>query len=124
MEVAPASGDLDPPGVAAGHSKEAPGCGLTVAGVVAAFHHWRVLPLTDRWLRLDEMTPKVSVESSRMASAALLTDELLRRVKGTVGKADYSVVVPMRPEQGYVSLVNPLFLSIFFLISPLLVLPF
>jgi hypothetical protein len=49
------------------------------------------------------------VESSRMASAALSTDELLWWVKGTVGKADYSVVVSMRPEQGYVSLVSPLF---------------
>jgi hypothetical protein len=55
------------------------------------------------------MTPKASVESSRMASAALSTDELLRWVKGKVGKADYSVVVPMRPKQGYVSLVSPLF---------------
>jgi hypothetical protein len=26
-----------------------------------------------------------------------------------VGKADYSVVVPMHPEQGYVSLASPLF---------------
>jgi hypothetical protein len=44
-----------------------------------------------------------------MASAALSTDEVLRRVKGTVGKADYSAVVPMRAEQGYVSLVSLLF---------------
>jgi hypothetical protein len=71
---------------------------LTAAGVVAAFHRRRVLPLANRRLRLDEMTPEAFVESSRMASAALSTDELLRRVKGTVGKADYSVVVPMRPE--------------------------
>jgi hypothetical protein len=54
-------------------------------------------------------------ESSQMASAALSTDELLRRVKGTVGKADYSVVVPMHPEQGYVSLVSPLFFWFFLL---------
>jgi hypothetical protein len=78
-----------------------------------AFHRRRVLPLTNRWLRLDEMTYEASVESSRMASAALPTDELLQWVKGTVGKADYSDVVPMRPEQGYVSLVSPLFLSMF-----------
>jgi hypothetical protein len=30
-----------------------------------------------------------------------------------VGKADYSVVVPMRPEQGYMSLVSPLFFFVF-----------
>jgi hypothetical protein len=74
-----------------------------------AFHRWRVLPVADCRLHLDEKTPEASVESSHMASTALSTDELLRRVKGTVGKADYSVVVPMRPEQGYVSLVSPLF---------------
>jgi hypothetical protein len=77
--------------------------GLTTAGVVVTFHRWWVLPLDDRWLRLDEMTPEASVESSRIALAALPTDELLQRVKETMGKADYSIVVPMRPEQGYVS---------------------
>jgi hypothetical protein len=59
------------------------------------------------------MTPEASVESSRMASAALPTNELFRWVKGMMGKADYSVVVPMRPEQGYVSLVGFLFFSLF-----------
>ena len=44
-----------------------------------------------------------------MASDAFSTDELLRRVKGMAGKADYSAVVPMRPEEGYVSLVSLLF---------------
>ena len=44
------------------------------------------------------MTPEASVESSRMVSAALPTDELRWRVKGTVVKADYFVVVLMRPE--------------------------
>jgi hypothetical protein len=58
-----------------------------------------------------------------MDLAALPIDELLRWVKGTVEKADYSVVVPMCPEQGYVSLVSPLFLPMF-LIFPLLVLLF
>jgi hypothetical protein len=60
------------------------------------------------------MMPEASVESFHIASAILPTNELLRWVKGTIGKADYSVVVSMRPEQGYVSLVSPLFLSMFF----------
>jgi hypothetical protein len=38
-----------------------------------------------------------------------------------VGKEDYSIVMLMRLEQGYVSLVSPLFLSLF-LVFPLLVL--
>jgi hypothetical protein len=76
-----------------------------------------VLLLADRRLRLDEMTPEACMESSRMASAALSTDEVLRRVKGTVGKADYSVVLPMRPEQGYMSLVSLLFFHFLSLVS-------
>jgi hypothetical protein len=71
--------------------------GLTAARVVAAFHRRRVLPLTDHRLHLDEMTPEASMESSRMASAALPTNKLLRQVKGMVGKVDYSVVVLMHP---------------------------
>ena len=38
--------------------------GPTTTGVVAAFHRRRVLPLADRRLYLDEMTPEASVESS------------------------------------------------------------
>jgi hypothetical protein len=86
---------------------------LTATGVVAKFHRRRVLPLTDRRLRLDEMMAEAFVESSRMASTALSTEELLRQVKGTAGKADYSAIVPMRLEQGYVSLVRLLFLPVF-----------
>lgn len=74
--------------------------------VVAAFQHRTVQPLVERRLRLDEMTSKASMESSRMTSAALSTDELLRRVKGMVGKAGYTVPVPMHTEQGYVSLAS------------------
>jgi hypothetical protein len=59
------------------------------------------------------MTPEASMESSQMALATLPTDELLRQVKGMVGKADYSVVVPMHPDQGYVSLMSLLFLTLF-----------
>jgi hypothetical protein len=95
--------------------------GLTAVEVVVALHLRRVQPLTKHRLRLDEMMPKASVECFRMASLTLPTDELLLWVKGTVGKADYSIVMAMRPEQGHVSLVSPLFLPLF-LVFPLLVL--
>jgi hypothetical protein len=52
------------------------------------------------------MTLEASVGSSWLATAAISTDKLLRWVKGTVGKANYTVVVPMRPDQGYMSLVR------------------
>jgi hypothetical protein len=71
---------------------------LTAARVVVAFHRRRVLPLNERRLHLDDMTLEASVESSRMASAALSNDELLRRVKGMVGKANYTVIIPMCPD--------------------------
>jgi hypothetical protein len=71
---------------------------LTAAEVIAAFHRLRLLPLTGRRLRLDEMTPEASVESSQMALVALPTDELLRWVKGTMGKVDYSIIMSMRPD--------------------------
>jgi hypothetical protein len=98
--------------------------GFTAAKVVTAFDRGRVLPLTECQLRLDEMTPKASVESSRMSSAALSTDELLRWVKGTVGKADYTAIVLMHPDQGYVSLVSLQILLSFLLPSllPLIIL--
>lgn len=62
--------------------------------------------MAERHLRLDKMTPEASVESSWMASIALSTDELLQRVMWTVGKADYTVPIPMCPDQGYVFLVS------------------
>jgi hypothetical protein len=42
--------------------------GLTAAGVVAAIHHWRVLPLAERRLRLSEIKSGVDLEGSRMSS--------------------------------------------------------
>jgi hypothetical protein len=47
----------------------------------------------------------------------LPTDELLRRVNGTVGKVEYSVVFPMCLDQGYLSLVSLCF-SLCFLSYP------
>jgi hypothetical protein len=42
--------------------------GLTAAGVVAAIHRRRVLPLTERRLPLWEMTPEADLEGLRMSS--------------------------------------------------------
>jgi hypothetical protein len=61
--------------------------GLTAAGVVAAIHRRRVLPLAERRLRLSEMKLGVA---------------------GTVGRLDAGALSqpPMRPDHGYVSLVS------------------
>jgi hypothetical protein len=79
--------------------------GLTAAGVVAAIHRRRVLPLAERRLRLLEMKPGVDLEGSRMSSTSLSTDDLLKRVAGTVGRLDAGVLSQpsMRPDHGYVS---------------------
>jgi hypothetical protein len=60
----------------------------------------------EQCLHLDAMMSEASMESSRMALVVFSTDELLKQVKGTVGKVDYTVPVPMRLERGYVSLVS------------------
>jgi hypothetical protein len=45
--------------------------GLTAAGVVAATHRRRVLPLAEWRLPLSEMKPGVDLEGSQMSSASL-----------------------------------------------------
>jgi hypothetical protein len=82
--------------------------GLTAAGVVAAIHRRRVLPLAERRLRLAEMKPGVYSEDSWMSSTSLSTDDLLKRVTSTVGRPDAGALSQpaMHPDRGYVSLVS------------------
>jgi hypothetical protein len=82
--------------------------GLTAAGVVAAIHRRRVLPLTERRLPLWEMTPGVDLEGLQMSLDPLPVDDLHRRVAGTVGKLDSGAFsqLSMRPDRGCVSLVS------------------
>jgi hypothetical protein len=82
--------------------------GLTAAGVVAAIHRRRVLPLTERRLPLSEMTLGVDLEGLQMSSVPLPADDLHRRVAGTVGRLDVGALtqLSMRPERGCVSLVS------------------
>jgi hypothetical protein len=82
--------------------------GLTAAGVVAAIHHRRVLPLTERRLPLWEMTRGVDFEGLQMSSDPLPTDDLHRRVADTVGKLEAGAFSQpsMRPDRGCVSLVS------------------
>jgi hypothetical protein len=79
--------------------------------VAAAFHRWRVLPLTQRWLRLDEMTPEASLEGSKMSHESLSLDEVARRAWWMVGSFRQENIdrVPMRPTQGFEPLVSVVF---------------
>jgi Ser/Thr protein kinase RdoA (MazF antagonist) len=82
--------------------------GLTTAGVVAAIHRRRVLPLAERRLPLSEMMPGVDLEGSQMSSVSLSADDLRRWVAGMVGRLDAGALTQplMRLERGCVSLVS------------------
>jgi hypothetical protein len=82
--------------------------GLTPAGVVAAIHRRRLLPLVEQRLQLLEMRPGVDLEGSQMSSAFLPDDDLRKRVAGTVERLDAGALTQpaMRPDHGYVSLVS------------------
>jgi hypothetical protein len=82
--------------------------GLTAAGVIAAIHRRRVLPLAERRLPLWEMTLEADLEGSRMSSDPLPVDVLHGRVAVALGKSDASALSQplMRPDRGCVSLVS------------------
>jgi hypothetical protein len=56
-------------------------CGLTARMVAATFHHQRVLPLTQRWLRVNKMMSEASLEGSRMSRESLPLDEVARHAR-------------------------------------------
>jgi hypothetical protein len=82
--------------------------GLTAAGVIAAIHRRRVLPLAERRLSLWEMTPEADLEGSWMSSDPRPVDVLHGRVAVALGKPDASALSQplMRPDRGCVSLVS------------------
>jgi hypothetical protein len=86
-------------------------CGLTAGMVAAVFHRRRVLPLMQRRLRLDEMTPGVSLEESRMSHETLPLDEVVWRARWVVGSFKHEDVdrVSMQPNQGFELLVSAIF---------------
>jgi hypothetical protein len=53
--------------------------------VAAAFQCRRVLPLMQRRLRIDEMTPGVSLEGSQMSHESLPLNEVARHAWWMVG---------------------------------------
>jgi hypothetical protein len=82
--------------------------GLTAAGVVVAIHRRSVLPLMERRLSLWEMMPGVDLKGLQMSSDPLPTDDLHRRVAGTVAKLEAGTFSQplMRPDRGCVSQVS------------------
>jgi hypothetical protein len=76
--------------------------------VAAAFHHQRVLPLMQRQLRIDEMTPDALLEGSQMSHETIPLDEVARRTRWMVGSFKQEDIdrVPMRPSLGFKPLVS------------------
>jgi hypothetical protein len=87
--------------------------GLTAGMVAAAFHRRRVLPLMQRWLRIDKMTPEALLEGSQMSHESLPLDEVARRARWMVGSFKQEDIdrVSMRPTQGFDPLVSVVFWS-------------
>jgi hypothetical protein len=83
-------------------------CGLMAGMVAAAFHHRRALPLTQRRLWLNAITPEASLEGSQMSHESLPLDEVARRARWMVGSFRQEDIdrVPMRPTQGFEPLVS------------------
>jgi hypothetical protein len=79
--------------------------------VAAAFHRRRVLPLTQRRLRLDEMTLEASLEGSRMSDESLPLDEVARHARWMVVSFRQEDIdrVSMRLTQGFEPLVSVAF---------------
>jgi hypothetical protein len=79
--------------------------------VATVFHSWRVLPLTQRRLWLDEMMLEASLEGSRMSHESLSLDEVVRRARWMVGSFRQEDIdrVPMCPTQGFEPLVSVVF---------------
>jgi hypothetical protein len=88
--------------------------GLTAGMVAAAFHRRRVLPLMQRRLRLDEMTPEASLEGSQMSHESLPLDKVARRARWMVGSFKQEDIdrVPICPTQGFEPLVSVVFDSL------------
>jgi hypothetical protein len=73
--------------------------------------------LIERWLLLSEMMTGVDLGGSQMSLVPLSTDDLRRRVAGTVGRLDAGALTQplMCLERGCMSLVSVR--SFFFLVS-------
>nr|CAB3504910.1 unnamed protein product [Digitaria exilis] len=79
--------------------------GLTAGGVIANFHRRWVLPLMRRRLALHQMTPDADLTGTVMAAEPLPVATAVQRARRAVDKLpDDPWTVPMRPEDGYVSL--------------------
>lgn len=90
---------------------------LIGAGVVAAFHRRRVLPLMRRERSLSEMVPGARIEGTALSAEVLPDPEVMRRIREGLGSVPPVHILdecpPMRPDPGFVELVSIPYFSVF-----------
>ena len=90
--------------------------GLTAAAVIANFHRQRVIPLTERSLPIFDLTLEARDLGSRTSYVLLPHDVAARRAKNAVAEFPDNPEdlwnIKMRPEVGYLSMVNSSFNSL------------
>jgi hypothetical protein len=80
--------------------------------VLSAVHHWRVLSLMARLLRMNEIGPNVVLEdldACHMSREALPNKEIVKRVRAAIAGTFQVKSInefPMMPEEGYLDLVS------------------
>jgi hypothetical protein len=89
---------------------------VTGAGVIAAYHERRVLPLMHQEWHLFDMVPRVSLEGTMLVAVPLDRTEVKKRVKSTLGimitDAELDIHPPMRPDHNAIDLVRHFFFAI------------
>jgi hypothetical protein len=89
---------------------------VTGAGVIAAYHERRVLPLMRQERRLFDMVSGASLEGTVLVAAPLDRPEVKKCLKSTLGitimDAELDIHPPLRPDHNAVDLVRHFFCAI------------
>jgi hypothetical protein len=92
--------------------------GVTEAGVIAAFHERRVLPLMERARRLGEKVPSTPIKGMALSSEQLIFEEIKKHIKvglrSVPDDAALDLCPPMHLDHGFIEMV-----STFLLLVPL-----
>jgi hypothetical protein len=84
--------------------------GMAGAGVIAAFHERRVLPLIRRAHHLDEMVPNAPLEGTVLVTGELDQEEIKRRITSALGSVPPNAVLdahpPMHPDDDFIEVVS------------------
>jgi hypothetical protein len=90
--------------------------GVTEAGVIAAFHERRVLPLMEQARRLDEKVPGTPIKGMALSSEQLIHEEIKKRIKVGLRSihddAALDLCPPMHPDHGFIEMVSTFLLFV------------